>query len=39
MGKKRKCRGCGCTDDRACPDGCFWEEPDLCSACALEERV
>lgn len=18
------CRVCGCTDDRACPDGCFW---------------
>jgi len=20
----RICRGCGCTDDRACPDGCSW---------------
>lgn len=28
------CRGCGCTDDHACPGGCFWVEPDLCSACA-----
>lgn len=27
------CRGCGCTDDNACPDGCFWVEPDLCSQC------
>lgn len=28
------CRECGCTDDRACPGGCWWVEPDLCSACA-----
>lgn len=27
------CRVCGCTDDRACPGGCCWVEPDLCSAC------
>lgn len=27
------CRGCGCTDDHACPGGCSWVEPDLCSAC------
>jgi hypothetical protein len=27
------CRVCGCTDDRACPGGCFWVEPDLCSSC------
>lgn len=30
----RTCRSCGCTDDRACPGGCFWVEADLCSACA-----
>jgi ParB/RepB/Spo0J family partition protein len=30
------CRVCGCTDDDACPDGCEWVEPDLCSACADE---
>lgn len=34
------CRGCGCTDDRACVtlDGtpCLWVEPDLCSACLFE---
>lgn len=32
----RKCRVCGCTDDKAChtEDGpCHWVEPDLCSAC------
>lgn len=28
------CRGCGCTDELACPGGCFWIEPGLCSACA-----
>lgn len=29
----RRCRGCGCTQDRACPGGCYWVEWDLCSAC------
>lgn len=29
----RKCRVCGCTDDRACPEGCYWVEADLCSEC------
>lgn len=29
-----RCRVCGCTEDRACPGGCFWIEPDLCSRCA-----
>lgn len=29
----RTCRGCGCTDTRACPGGCSWVEDDLCSAC------
>lgn len=28
------CRVCGCTDDNACQGGCWWVEPDLCSACA-----
>gem|GEM_PF-3917795 len=28
------CRICGCTDDNACPGGCWWVEPDLCSSCA-----
>lgn len=28
------CRDCGCTDERACPGGCSWAEPDLCSVCA-----
>lgn len=33
----RQCRKCGCTDDRACPGGCWWvpdpDGGDLCSAC------
>lgn len=28
-----KCRGCGCTNDRACPGGCAWVEKDLCDRC------
>jgi hypothetical protein len=31
--KVRACRVCGCTDDRACPGGCWWVDDDLCSAC------
>ncbi len=30
----RACRVCGCTNDRACPGGCYWVERDLCSVCA-----
>lgn len=36
------CAGCGCTDDQACPGGCFWvsfEPQPLCSQCApLDEE-
>jgi hypothetical protein len=28
-----QCRECGCTDDHACPEGCHWVKPDLCSNC------
>lgn len=28
-----RCRVCGCTDIQACEGGCWWVEPDLCSAC------
>lgn len=31
------CRGCGCTDDKACEGGCSWAEEDLCSACGPVE--
>ncbi len=27
------CRVCGCTSYHACPGGCNWIEPDLCSSC------
>lgn len=30
---RQRCRVCGCTDQRACPGGCWWVEPDLCSTC------
>lgn len=30
----RRCRVCGCDDVHACPEGCWWVEPDLCSNCA-----
>ncbi len=28
------CEGCGCTTERACPEGCWWVRPGLCSQCA-----
>nr|WP_092074966.1 hypothetical protein [Dendrosporobacter quercicolus]NSL49594.1 hypothetical protein [Dendrosporobacter quercicolus DSM 1736]SDN24132.1 hypothetical protein SAMN04488502_11550 [Dendrosporobacter quercicolus] len=28
-----RCQICGCTDNHACPGGCYWVRPDLCSAC------
>ena len=27
------CRVCGCTEHEACPGGCTWAEPGLCSEC------
>jgi hypothetical protein len=30
---ERRCRACGCTWNNACPGGCYWVEPDLCSEC------
>lgn len=27
------CRGCGCTDEEGCPEGCWWVGPGLCSSC------
>lgn len=32
------CRVCGCTEDNACPGGCYWVEPDLCSQCVGKEK-
>lgn len=34
----RACRVCGCTDDHACPGGCWWVEGDLCSTCAAKQE-
>lgn len=35
--KDRKCKGCGCTDDRACVGDlgftCYWVMKDWCSSC------
>lgn len=28
-----KCMFCGCTDDNACPGGCSWAAPNVCSRC------
>lgn len=28
-----KCMICGCTDDRACCDGCYWVAEELCNQC------
>lgn len=29
------CRVCGCSDAEACPSGCAWYDPTLCTTCAL----
>jgi len=29
----RVCRLCGCTEQTACGDGCYWLRPGRCSAC------
>ncbi|MEY2161328.1 hypothetical protein [Rhodanobacter sp. FW106-PBR-LB-2-11] len=33
LSQSGSCRVCGCTESFACPGGCSWVEPDLCSAC------
>lgn len=30
---EQTCRECGCTQNNACPNGCWWVEEDLCSDC------
>ena len=30
---KGACRVCGCTDEHACPGGCCWVLPEICSRC------
>ena len=34
----RRCRICGCTEEHGCEYGCYWVEPDLCSACAVSDE-
>ena len=29
-----ECKICGCTQNNACPEGCYWVEKNLCSVCA-----
>jgi hypothetical protein len=31
--RRWKCRGCGCTEKRACPGACCWVEKNLCENC------
>ena len=33
------CHVCGCTEDNACPGGCWWVEKDLCSNCAGSRQL
>lgn len=33
------CRVCGCTQDNACPGGCYWVEDDLCSSCFQNPKI
>jgi predicted esterase len=33
----RSCRICGCTELKACPGGCWWVLPDVCSTCARHQ--
>lgn len=35
IGVANACRRCGCTDERGCPEGCWWIEEDLCSSCGV----
>lgn len=37
-----ECRFCGCTNRSACPEGCFWAAPGVCSNCiepAIDELL
>ncbi|NUS38295.1 MAG: hypothetical protein HOQ02_04630 [Lysobacter sp.] len=34
-----KCLYCGCTDRQACPSGCYWAAPEICSTCAAAPRA
>lgn len=34
-GLPQTCFKCGCVDERACPGGCSWAAPGLCTACLV----
>lgn len=34
-----ECSMCGCTNEKACIDGCSWVDENLCSQCALPEKL
>lgn len=34
----RRCRRCGCTEEKACAAGCYWVEQDLCSECHPDHK-
>lgn len=33
-GLEHQCMFCGCSDSKACPGGCIWIRPNVCSRCA-----
>ncbi len=33
-GIEHVCIQCGCSESQACPGGCVWAKPNLCSRCA-----
>lgn len=35
----RTCKVCGCTDAEACPGGCSWAQPAICSTCANRQLL
>lgn len=37
--QRQKCRVCGCTNLRGCPEGCCWIAEDLCSECIDPDEV
>lgn len=37
-GEEEVCRVCGCSDSKACREGCIWAEPGLCSSCAAKQE-
>jgi len=37
-GVEHTCVVCGCSESRACPGGCVWAKPNLCSRCASAAR-